>query len=289
MASEAPSGPPSLAKRASLWLSAAAMVLVIGLKSYPAPLAGIPWHAPGWILLAASLSLARRADSRGTDPRRNWGKTAVLLAYLVVVLFATRIDGDTGNAHVLELVLSLGVGLLVVPALLASRWLRAPLDYRWFSGRWSLRMWLWLPAGFAIAYGFLRLYFHVLTPTLHHSWPLPLQGDRTEALWRLFWGCNFVGVWDELAFINFVFVLLHRHFPFWEANCAQAVFFTSFLHEMAFVGWGPAVIYLFALVQGYTYRRTGSLFYIVVLHLMIDSILFFMIVNRWYPGWGWHP
>jgi len=67
------------------------------------------------------------------------------------------------------------------------------------------------------------------------------------------------------------------------------VFFTSFLHEMAFVGWGPAVIFAFALVQGLTYKRTQSLFYIVILHLMIDTILFYMIANRWYPGWGWHP
>ena len=102
-------------------------------------------------------------------------------------------------------------------------------------------MWLWLPAGFLLAFGFLWLYFKVLTPTLHHSWPLPLTGDRSEAMWRLFWGCNFVGVWDELAFINFVFVLLCRCFGFREANLAQAVFFASFLHEMAFVGWGPPV------------------------------------------------
>ena len=89
--------------------------------------------------------------------------------------------------------------------------------------------------------------------------------------------------------INFVFVLVNRHFRFGEANLAQAFFFTSFLHEMAFVGWGPVVIFAFALVQGLTYKRTGSLLYIIILHLMIDSILFYMIANRWYPGFGWHP
>ena len=140
-----------------------------------------------------------------------------------------------------------------------------------------------------LAFGFLWLYFNILTPTLHHSWPLPLTGERSEAMWRLFWGCNFVGVWDELAFINFVFVLLCRCFDYREANFAQAVFFASFLHEMAFVGWGPPVLYGFALIQGLTYRRTGSLLYIVVLHLLLDSVLFYMIANRWYPGWGWHP
>jgi hypothetical protein len=262
---------------------AAAMVFIIGLKSQGG-LGPAPWHFFGWPLMAASLAVAWRRERENT-----WWKTSVILAYMVTVLFFTRIDGDTGNAHVLELILALGVGLLLVPALLAKYWIGRPLDYSWFQGRWSQKMWLWLPLGFVLAFGFMWLYFNVLTPTLHHSWPLPLEGDRTEAMWRLFWGCNFIGVWDELAFINLVFVLLSRHFRFGEANLAQAVFFTSFLHEMAFVGWGPVVIYGFALIQGYTYRKTGSLFYIVVLHLMIDSILFYMIANRWYPGWGWHP
>ena len=46
---------------------------------------------------------------------------------------------------------------------------------------------------------------------------------------------------------------------FREALLLQAVFFTSFLHEMAFVGWGPVVIFCFALIQGFTYHRTRSL------------------------------
>jgi len=277
-------GPVAEGKRLSLWLMTAAMVLIIGLKSYDPPLLGVPWHMFGWPLLVASVVVARSKVSAGT-----WWRTTVLLAYLIVLLFFTRIDGDTTNGHVLELALKLGVGVLLVPALLAKYWLRQPLDYSWFNGRWTAKMWLWLPAGFILGFGFMWVYFNQLTPTLHHSWPLPLTGERTAAMWRLFWGCNFIGVWDELAFINFVFVLLSRHFGFREANLAQAVFFTSFLHEMAFVGWGPVVIYGFALIQGLTYRRTRSLFYIVVLHLMIDSILFYMIVNRWYPGWGWHP
>jgi hypothetical protein len=283
MTAAAPDRIPAI-RRVSLWLVTAAMVLIIGLKSYPPPVAGIPWHAFGWPLLAAGVGLAVRGGPTA------WWKSAVLFAWLIVVLFFTRIDGDTGDAHILELVLTLGFGILLLPALAAKHWIGEALDYSWFRGRWSLKMWLWLPAGFVLAYTFLWLYFNVLTPTLHHSWPLPEgQEGRTEALWRLFWGCNFVGLWDELAFINFVFVLMHRQFKFVESNLAQAVFFTSFLHEMAFVGWGPVVIYAFALVQGLTYKRTGSLFYIVILHLMIDTVLFYMIANRWYPGWGWHP
>ncbi len=273
----------SLSKRLSLWMMTLAMVLIIGLKGHGEAFAQVPWNYLGWPFLVVSMVLAWR---KGSD---SWAKTTVLLAYLITVLHFTRIDGDTTDGHVLELALMLGIGILLIPALLAKYWLKESLDYSWFRGRWSLKMWLWFPLGFILAFAFLWFYFNHWTPTLHHSWPLPLEGPRGEALWRLFWGCNFVGVWDELAFINFVFVLLSRHFRFGEANLAQAFFFTSFLHEMAFVGWGPVVIFAFALVQGLTYRRTASLFYIVILHLMIDSVLFYMIANRWYPGFGWHP
>jgi membrane protease YdiL (CAAX protease family) len=267
--------------RLSLWLMCAAMVLIVALK--PDRAAWPHWNLLGWPLMAASLVLARR------DPVRTWWRTCVLLAYTITLLWFTAVDGDTHDVHVVELTLKLGVGILVVPALLARYWLKQPLDYNWLSGRWSWRNWLWLVAGFWIAYGVLWLYFHRWTPDLHLSWNLAAYENRTEALWRIFWGCNFVGMWDELAFINFVFVLLWRRFPFWEANLAQAVFFTSFLYDMAFVGWGPVVIFSFALIQGYTYRTTRSLLYIIVLHLMVDTILFYMIANRWFPGWGWHP
>ncbi|PIE75861.1 hypothetical protein CSA17_05255 [bacterium DOLJORAL78_65_58] len=270
---------PTFARRLSLWLMTAAMVLIIGLKSHGGPLPGVPWHYLGWPLVGASLALAWWRDGRGRGHGRldedagravgtgtdmagtdtvappdaeSWAKTTVLLTWLIGVLYFTRIDGDTSDAHVLELILTLGVGILLLSALAARYWLKDKLDYSWVRGRWSLKMWLWFPLGFLLAYTFLYFYFHHWTPTLHHSWPLPLEGPRGGALWRLFWGCNFVGVWDELAFINFVFVLLARHFRFGEANLAQAFFFTSFLHEMAFVGWGPAVIFSFALVQGLT-------------------------------------
>jgi len=267
--------------RLSLWLMCAAMVLIVALK--PDQVEWPHWNLLGWPLMIAALVLARR------DPQPNWFRSCVLFAYTITLLWFTRVDGDTANAHVLELALKLGVGILLVPALAAKYWLKAPLDYSWFHGRWSRRMWLWFPASFVIAFSVLWFYFHHWTPDLHLSWRLDYYPSKTEALWRIFWGCNFVGVWDELAFINFVFVLMWRRFPFWEANLAQAVFFTSFLFDMAFVGVGPVVIFCFALIQGYTYMRTRSLAYIVVLHVLVDTVLFYMIANRWYPGWGWHP
>ena len=42
-------------KRTSLWLMAAAMVFIIGLKSYSG-FGPVPWHFLGWPLMAGSLS-----------------------------------------------------------------------------------------------------------------------------------------------------------------------------------------------------------------------------------------
>ena len=94
------------------------MVLLVGLKSVAAP--GLAWPWFGFPLVAASLVVGHR------DADRNWFRTLVLLTYTVTVLFFTRIDGDTGDNHVLQLVLALGVGILVVPALAAKYWLRRP-------------------------------------------------------------------------------------------------------------------------------------------------------------------
>ncbi|MBD3222362.1 CPBP family intramembrane metalloprotease [bacterium] len=280
-----PEGHVPVGRRWSAWLMAAAMLLAIGLKSYPPP-AGVDWH---WLALApllAGLFLAR------LDPDRHWWQTGVLLAYLIILLHFTEIDGRTDDAHIIHLTFMLGIGALLVPAIAAWRWMGEPLDYQWVSGRWSLKMWLWLVVGFALAFLIMGMYFTWWTPELHRSWYLPedpTDPSRADWMWRLFWGCNFVGIWDELCFVNFVFVLLARRIGFREALLVQAVFFTSFLHEMAFVGWGPVVIFAFAMIQGYTYHRTRSLLYVIVLHLMIDTILFYWIANRYYPGWGWHP
>ena len=69
-----PDLPVPAARRASLWLITLSMVLIIGLKSHPAPLPGVPWHLPGWAALAAGLALAwaREGNSR-------WARTSTLL------------------------------------------------------------------------------------------------------------------------------------------------------------------------------------------------------------------
>jgi membrane protease YdiL (CAAX protease family) len=274
-------------KRASLWLMCLAVVLIVALKpddpSAPWDLRYPPWnyfYAIGWPLAAISIFLGWRSKDSV------WLKTLAILTLIIAILFFGHVDSMPSNDRALELFFTLGLGIIVLPALLAKFWLKTPLDYKWLSGKWKLSMWLWLPLGVCLAIGVLYLYFFILTPTAHTSWPL-VGTSQADSLARIYWGVNIGGLWDELVWINLVYTLLRRHFSFWEANFAQAFFFTSFLYDIAFFGAGPFFIFPFALIQGYTYRKTGSLLYIVILHLMIDSVLFFMIANRYYPGWGW--
>lgn len=269
-------GKPTALKRTSLWLMCLAVIFIVALK--PDRTGWEYFHVIGWPLVAASLFLGWRVKESV------WLKTLVLFSYVIVVLYFARIDSDFSNQHLLELGVFLGIGLLAVPAILAKFWLKTPLKYRWLNGKWTWQMWVWIPSGFLIAFGVFWVYFNILTPDLHTSWPL--VGEKNEALARIFWTCNLGGCWDELVWINFVFSLLTRHFSHREANFAQAVFFTSFLYDIAFFGAGPFLIYPFALLQGYTYYKTGSLLYLIILHFIVDLVLFFMIANRWFPGSG---
>ncbi len=70
---------------------------------------------------------------------------------------------------------------------------------------------------------------------------------------------------------------------FWQANLTQGVLFVSFLYELGFVGWAPLVLYPFALVQGQILRKTDSLLYVVSIHLALDLVLFFALVNAHHP------
>jgi hypothetical protein len=58
---------------------------------------------------------------------------------------------------------------------------------------------------------------------------------------------------------------------------------TSFLYELGFRGWGPLLIFPFALSQGYVFKTTKSLLYIITVHLTIDFMLFLVLIHLHHP------
>ncbi|OGL36325.1 hypothetical protein A3F05_00915 [Candidatus Saccharibacteria bacterium RIFCSPHIGHO2_12_FULL_47_17] len=125
--------------------------------------------------------------------------------------------------------------------------------------------------------------------------PFILRGTNSYLNWIIepgFWniltsyiGLNAVAAWEELFFITVVLAILRRHLPFWQANIGQAIMFASFLFGVGWIGWSFVVIFAFALSQGYIYQRTGSLAYVLAIHLSIDIFVHLSILELNHPGW----
>lgn len=206
----------------------------------------------------------------------------VLLGCVVVLGFAPIHTGlDPGHF------ISLGMPFLtvvVVPWLVIRRY--APptgLDGTFWPRGFSLRDTVYTILSVPLAWGVIELYFFHLTPEMPTHWLLPPEWNE-DAVRRLTTGINCVGIWDELFFINTCYVLLRRLFPAWLSNLAQAVVYTSVLYHMAFTGAGIVIVYLFALTQGVMYERSRVLFYVLVVHLIVDVFLVLAILQHYYPG-----
>ncbi len=130
--------------------------------------------------------------------------------------------------------------------------------------------------------GYLILPIYFIGSGSYQNWPAVTQPDEIA---RLFVGVNAVGIWDELFFICVTFTLLRRHFPDWQANLLQAVIFVSFLWELGYQSWGPLMTFPFALLQGFTFKLTKSLTYVVCVHLLFDLVVFLVIVHAHSPEW----
>jgi membrane protease YdiL (CAAX protease family) len=139
--------------------------------------------------------------------------------------------------------------------------------------RWDRWQAVYLVAVAVFAYLILPAYF--IGAGVWQNWP-PLDGRGDVA--RLFIGVNAVGIWDELFFVCTVFALLRRHFPVWQANLLQSIVFVSFLWELGYQSWGPLLTIPFALLQGYTFKLTKSLAYVITVHLLFDLVVFLVIV-----------
>src|ERR671920_1814845 len=116
---------------------------------------------------------------------------------------------------------------------------------------------------------------------VYQNWP---AASDVSTITRLFIGTNALGIWDELFFICTCFALLRRHFPDWQANGLQTIVFVSFLWELGYRAWGPLLTIPFALLQGFTFKLTKSLTYVLVVHLLFDAIVFAVIVYA-HNGW----
>ena len=211
---------------------------------------------------------------------RELAKDLSLIGIGVAIVSSTSVVADVGWGRFLTigtvLLLAVTVPLLVDRLVHRRRAIRFPL----LTGR----SWTRLEKGYIVivpVLGWLILPFYFLSSGVYRNWPQLLDAGE---LGRFFVGVNFVGTWDELFFICTCFALLRRHFSVAWANVLQAVIFVSFLWELGYQAWGPLLTAPFALLQGWLFTRTGSLLYVLIVHLLFDVVVFLAIVHARNPG-----
>ena len=228
----------------------------------------------GWfVLIAGALSLLGTTQS----VRKHF----ILVFASLGILGLIPIDTNIGVGHILgmgaALMAAVGLPLLITRKVYGENIIRFP----WTHGRkWYKREIAYILITAVIAYLILPFYFQNTGAYL--NWP-----NATSAwdISKLFVGTNGLGIWDELFFVATCLALLRRHLPFNVANIVQATLFTSFLYELGFTGWAPFLIYPFALIQGYIFKKTESLLYIITIHLTLDFILFLALLHAHNPTW----
>lgn len=243
-----------------------ATVLLVPLERF---VLGLPAWGLTWLPLLGSAT---------PRLRRNLGVLHVVVLMLAFAPIHTGLD----TRHFMTL------GTMFLLAVLGPYlWLRwraqHELDWRFFPRHLAARDLLYTFVSIPLAWAIIEVYFFMLSADVAANWNLPQPHDP-EAVKRLVIGINCVGIWDELFFINTVYVLLRRIFPARLANLAQAVVYTSVLWDMAFRGWGPPIVYGFALTQGVMYEKSGVLLWVILVHLIVDVFLVLAILQYHYPG-----
>jgi len=228
-----------------------------------------PW---GYAPLVAGVVLAWIVD-------RALARHLALIALGQVIISTVSLKADLSDAGIARFVVVFGLAVLVPFAI--SRWawgeriIRFPMRGGW---PWTRAQWAYI--GVVIVAGYLILPFYFIGSGAYRNWP-DVSGSNEIA--RLFVGVNAVGIWDELFFVATVFILLQRHFPVWLANVLQATVFVSFLWELGYREWGPALTVPFALIQGWIFSWARSLPYVITVHLLFDAVVFGVLVHAHRP------
>ena len=236
----------------------------------------VPWA--GYALLVVGLAAAWLTDRSGRTSRLLADLSLIALGQVIISTISIAADISYGNMLLMGTVL----GLAVVVPFVISRFVYRDhvIRFPWRTGkRWTRVQWAYLLLVLFLGWAILPFYF--ITSGVYTNWPTVTEPDEIA---RLFVGVNAVGTWDELFFICTVFALLRRHFPTWQANLLQSIVFVSFLWELGYQSWGPLLTLPFALLQGYTFKLTKSLTYVLVVHLLFDAIVFAVIVYA-HNGW----
>jgi len=224
-----------------------------------------------------------------TDPEPKLRRRMGILLGCVAILGATDINPSLSDENFLRVGIPFTL-VIVLPSVLQRFGDRGVIRYRFWPEKVRrqdvIYTLLSIPLAFLVLKGYEwgnRVFFD---HELFRTWVLPEDEPDPAMIRRLFIGINLVGIWDELFFVNTCFALLRSLFRYRVANAVQAVVYTAVLYDMAFVGCGIFVVYLFAWTQGAMFEKSESLVWVLVVHLIVDYFLVAFIVQSYYPDYG---
>jgi hypothetical protein len=254
------------------WRAIAAVVALAVSAPFLIPLA---WWVPGLAAWLVSATLSFR------HPLRVFRLRMGVLLGSVLVLSIVPIGTEFSNTNFLRIGLAF-CAVAAGPYAILRRWDPGLIEYTLWPRRWQATEVLYALTSIPLAWFVVGWYFFTATPEMPLQWPI-VHTSPVSQIWRLFFGINSVGIWDELFFINTVYAVLRSLFSPRLANLVQAVVYTSVLNDMAFIGIGPVLIYIFALIQGTVYERTRALVYVLFVHLVVDAFLIKAILHYHQP------
>lgn len=228
----------------------------------------------GWILFVIGLLVLFLC-------RKEFRKNVFLPYIAVGILSIMPISTDIGFAHILIggplIIASVAVPYCISRYVYKTHVIRFPFHH----GRsWYKTEIAYIALTAVLAY--LILPYYLVSTGSYLNWTVE---PNASSLIRLFIACMLVGIWDELFFVSTILGTLRRFFSFPIANVAQAIIFTSFLYELGFRSWGVIPIFIFTLTQGYIFKRTDSLLYVITIHLTLDIILFLVLIYAHNHSW----
>jgi hypothetical protein len=228
----------------------------------------------GWLLLGITTALLLFCD-------KNYRQDLLLVVISIGLLGITPINTSIGLLHFFTMGVIIFLAAAIPFFITRKIYKEKTIVYPFHHGRkWFKREILYIIITAAIAY--LILPYYLRTTGAYHNWTVK---PGIIPLLILFLGTNGLGTWDEFFFISTLLAIFKKHFSFPVANAAQAVIFTTFLYELGFRGWAPFLLYFFALAQGYIFKKTHSLLYVITIHLTLDLVLYLALIHAYYPQW----
>lgn len=212
---------------------------------------------------------------------KNFRKDIFLLYTSLALLGITPITTDISPLHFLQAGITLPLAIIIPYTVSRFIYKDYLVRFPFHHGRSWYKIEIFYVFLTAIV-AYITLPFALWHTGSYMNWTVE---PGANYLIRLFIGTNGLGIWDELFFISTVLGILRRHLIFPLANILQSILFTSFLYELGFRGWLFIVIFLFALLQGYIFKKTESLLYVITIHLTLDLILYLALIHAHHPDW----